>query len=260
MANAARVHILEKGLDPRRYGMIAFGGAGPVHAFGVARLLRSPQMIIPVGAGVTSALGFLVSPTASEQISSYGARLENMDWSHVNTMLTKMENEGMTFAKRAGINENDMVIQRFTDIRYTGQGHEISIVMPNGTLSELSIPEIEAAFLKEYELRYNRSIDNISLETVTWRVIVSGPTPDMTPNQVQQKSEGGSFKGNRPVFFPDLGVTPIQCPVYDRYYLQPNDTFEGPAIIEEMESTTVIGPNCTISIDEFRNIVITMKY
>lgn len=260
MANAARVHILEKGLDPRRYGMIAFGGAGPVHSFGVARLLRSPQMIIPIGAGVTSALGFLVSPIASEQITSYVCRLEKMDWSRVNKMLAKMEKEGLKFLKRAGIKKKDSVIQRIADMRYAGQGHEITINIPNGELSAISIPEIEKRFIKEYETRYNRSIGGVSMETVTWRVIVSGPTPEMTPNQVQAKSAGESFKGTRPVYFPDLGMTAIECPVYDRYYLQPNDTFDGPAIIEEMESTSVIGPNCTVTVDKYRNIVVEMRY
>ncbi len=260
MANAARVHILERGLDPRRYGMIAFGGAGPVHSFGVARLLRSPQMIIPVGAGVTSALGFLVSPIASEQITSYVCRLDKMDWKRANSMLSKMEKEGLKFLKRAGIKKKEAIIQRVADMRYSGQGHEITINMPDGKLSEESIAEIKKRFITEYEMRYNRAISGVEMETVTWRVIVSGPTPEMTPNQVQQKSSGDAYKGTRPVFFPDLGVTSIECPVYDRYYLQPNERFDGPAIIEEMESTSVIGPNCTITVDEYRNIVVNMQY
>lgn len=260
MANAARVHILEKGLDPRRYGMIAFGGAGPVHSFGVARLLRSPQMIIPVGAGVTSALGFLVSPIASEQITSYVCRLGEMDWDRANSMIEKMEKEGVKFLKRAGISKKDAIIQRVADMRYSGQGHEITITMPNGKLSAESVVEIEKRFIAEYELRYNRSITGVEMETVTWRVIVSGPTPEMIPNQVHQKSKGEAYKGTRPVFFPDLGVTSIDCPVYDRYFLQPNESFDGPAIIEEMESTSVIGPNCTITVDKYRNILVKMKY
>ncbi|MEN0046962.1 MAG: hydantoinase/oxoprolinase family protein [Bacteroidota bacterium] len=259
MANAARVHILEKGLDPRHYSMIAFGGAGPVHAFGVARLLHSPQMIIPVGAGVTSALGFLVSPIASEAISSYVCRLEEMDWARVNSMLQKMEQQGLAFLERAGISAKDARIERIADMRYSGQGHEITINMPNGKLSKESIAEIERRFLEEYELRYSRSIEGIAMETVTWRVVVSGPTPEMKPQQSQMQAEGEAYKGTRQVYFAELGTTPIECPVYGRYELKPNEEFDGPAIIEEMESTTIIGANTTIRVDEFRNIIIELK-
>ncbi|MEM8524459.1 MAG: hydantoinase/oxoprolinase family protein [Bacteroidota bacterium] len=259
MANAARVHILEKGLDPRHYSMIAFGGAGPVHAFGVARLLHAPQMIIPVGAGVTSALGFLVSPIASEAISSYVCRLEEMDWDRVNSMLQKMEQQGLAFLKRAGISAEDARIERIADMRYSGQGHEITINMPSGELSAVSIAEIERRFLEEYELRYSRSIEGIAMETVTWRVVVSGPTPEMKPQQSQMQAAGNSYKGTRQVYFAELGTTPIECPVYGRYELKPNEEFDGPAIIEEMESTTIIGANTTIRVDEFRNIIIELK-
>ncbi len=260
MANAARVHILEKGLDPRGYSMIAFGGAGPVHAFGVARLLRVPKMIIPVGAGVTSALGFLVSPIASEQITSYVCRIDEMDWDRLNQMLQKMETDGLDFLKRASIQKENATIQRIVDIRYSGQGHEITISIPNGKLNEKDIPEIEKRFKDEYELRYNRSIINMPMEAVTWRVVVSGPTPSMIPNQIRQSSGKDAYKGTRPVFFSELGPSAIDCPVYNRYYLQPGERFSGPAIIEEMESTTVIGASCEIHVDEYRNIIIEMNY
>lgn len=259
MANAARVHILEKGLDPRRYSMIAFGGAGPVHAFGVARLLGSPQMIIPVGAGVTSALGFLVSPIASEQISSYVCRLEHMDWDRVNQMLKRMEQEGLAFLERADIDLATAQIERIADMRYAGQGHEITIRMPLGQLGPASISSIQERFLKEYELRYNRSLSNIDMETVTWRVIVSGPTPNMKPQLTVQKEQAEAYKGTRKVLFESLGTQSIDCPVYDRYLLKAGDTFSGPAIIEEMESTSIIGPNSQVSLDEYKNIVIDMK-
>jgi len=260
MANAARVHILEKGLDPRRYSMMAFGGAGPVHAFGVARLLRAPQMIIPVGAGVTSALGFLVSPIASEQISSYVSRLDKMDWDRVNTMLQKMEQKGIAFLKRSNIAEADSKIQRIADMRYAGQGHEITIDIPNGKLSAASLKEIQQRFQKEYELRYSRAIEDMAMETVTWRVVVSGPTPELFPKQVIEQSDKVAYKGTRPVYFSELGNTPIDCPVYDRYYLKSGDEFDGPAIIEEMESTAIIGLNSKIRIDQYKNIIIDLFY
>ena len=257
MANAARVHILEKGLDPRQFSMMAFGGAGPVHSFGVARLLHTPQLIIPIGAGVTSALGFLVSPLASEKITSLVCRLEDMDWDKVNEMLEEMEQEGIDFLKKSGVEA--VSIQRVTDMRYAGQGHEISIQMPDGKLGPDSIKEIQKRFIEEYELRYSKSIPAISMETVTWRVIVSGSTPEVTPKLEKESETESASKSSRPVYFPELGVRPVDCKVYDRYALKAGDSFDGPAIIEEMESTSVIGPNTKIRIDDFGNIIIDIK-
>ncbi len=258
MANAARVHILEKGLDPRQFSMMAFGGAGPVHAYGVARLLHSSRLVVPIGAGVTSALGFLVSPMASEKIMSYVARLSAMDWRHLNAVLKEMEKEGMAFLKRSGIPKRQAKVQRIADMRYAGQGHEISVNVPNGRLSKKSIAEITTRFQSEYELRYGQSIEGMELETVTWRVIVSGASPDLAPQLSMVKKGRGAKKGSRPVIFAETGTKALDCPVYDRYRLQPGRRFKGPAIIEETESTTVIGPNTKISIDPLRNIIIEL--
>ena len=259
MANATRVHILEKGRDPRSYSMLAFGGAGPVHAFQVARLLNSPQLIIPVGAGVVSALGFLVSPVASEQIRSLVCPLDEIDWHQLNSMLSEMESEGLAFLEKSGISRSEAQITRIADMRYTGQGHEISVRIPNGDLSAASIAEIQQRFTAEYELRYGRSIDDIGMETVTWRVVVSAPAPQIRPRQVVSTTGNQALKGERTLYFME-GSQPVarQCPVYARYLLNPGDSFAGPAVIEEIESTTIIGNNSTIRIDDYCNIVIDL--
>lgn len=259
MANAARVHILEKGHDPRLYSMTAFGGAGPVHAFGVARLLGSPQLVVPVGSGVLSALGFLVSPVASESIRSYVSPLDMIDWGLLNRYMTEMEAEGFAFLASAGVEISGGLVSRVADMRYSGQGHEISVEIPNGSLSENSVAAIEQNFKKEYQLRYGKTIDSIGIEAVTWRVVVSGPVPQVTPKQsvpTSQHSEH-ALKGYREIYLMGDKVS-SNVPVYHRYELQPTDCFDGPAIIEEMESTFVIGTNATVRIDEFRNIVVEM--
>jgi N-methylhydantoinase A len=263
MAGAARVHILEKGYDPRRFSMMAFGGAGPVHAFNVARLLLSPQLVIPVGAGVTSALGFLVSPVASEAIRSYVCPLHAMNWNKANALMREMEHEGFEFLRQAGISPEEGSVTRVADMRYVGQGHEITVEIPNGELSQDSAAVIVERFTKEYEFRYNRSITDVALETVTWRVVVSAKTPQIVPNQPMNTGGSNALKGYRSVWFPPaLNAAPeaTQTPVYSRYLLNAGDSFDGPVIIEEMESTTVVGPASRVSIDEYRNIVIDMKY
>jgi N-methylhydantoinase A len=256
MANAARVHIIEKGLDPRFFTMLAFGGAGPVHAFNVARLMNAPQLIVPSGAGVLSALGFLVSPVATEEITSYVCRLDKMDWKRVNAMIDTMNEKGFAFLTKAGIKKKDGIVRIVSDMRYSGQGHEITVSIPSGKLNEKSIAAIETSFKEEYQLRYGRSIENIPVESVTWRVLVSGPSPQLIPKQAVLGTHNRALKGNRKVYF---GNGYADTPVYDRYAIEINKKINGPCIIEEFESTTVVGKDSTLIIDEFRNIVIEMK-
>jgi N-methylhydantoinase A len=258
MASAARAHILEKGFDPRRFTMMAFGGAGPVHAFSVARLLGSPQMIIPVGAGVTSALGFLVSPVASEAIRSYICSLDSMNWTNLNAMLREMETEGFAFLRHTNADSGAATVTRVADMRYVGQGHEIAIPMPLGELSADSIAVIEQRFLKEYQFRYNRTVPQMRMETVTWRVVVSSAVPEIVPNQPRTSANGKVANTQRMVWFEGDTTASTKTPVLSRYSLQTGATFEGPVIIEEKESTTVIGKNASVRIDEFANIVIDL--
>jgi N-methylhydantoinase A len=272
MANAARVHILEKGHDPRHYSLLAFGGAGPVHAFEVARLLGSPELVIPVGAGVTSALGFLVSPTASESIRSYVSPVAWLDWAKLNGLLADMEAEGRAFLARANVAVADAQVRRVADMRYSGQGHDISVAIPNGQLSALSVAEIEANFQQEYLRRFGRTIDDVAIEAVTWRVVVSSPPvlfePKRAISAAASKEEAGTYsigggdysalKGYRPVVF--IGdETPVACPVYDRYRIRPNDCLSGPVIIEEVESTVVVGHKAYVRMDSHRNLLISMR-
>ncbi len=124
-------------------------------------------------------------------------------------------------------------------------------------LSENSIEIIEANFVKEYQIRYGRSIDDISIEAVTWRLVVSGKSPEIIPNQIVKTLSENALKGTRSVFL--MGdKTYSDIPVYSRYLLKPNDLFEGPSVIEEMESTVIIGRNSKIKMDEFKNIVIDL--
>ncbi len=259
MANAARVHILEKGLDPRKYAMIAFGGAGPVHAFEVARLLRLPRLIVPLAAGVASALGFLVSPVARESLFSYVEELEGMDWERVNRFLAEKEGESFRFLKQNGLDASEILIRRVADMRYSGQGHEISVRIPSGVLGPASVSAIEAGFDAEYTLRYQRTSSGLPRETVTWRTVASGPEPHFVPRPAARSESGPSKKGERGVFFPgEQGQRVV--PVFDRYLLPPGTSLSGPAIIEEKESTTVAGPGSQIHVDAFGNLIIDLFY
>ncbi len=257
MANAARVHIIEKGLDPRLFSMLAFGGAGPVHAFHVARLMGAPQLVVPAGAGVLSALGFLVSPVATEEITSYVCRLDQIDWLKVNDFITTMVAAGRQFiagSEAAGLKGGKETV--VCDMRYAGQGHEIAVAIPGGRLSAKSVPAIEANFKAEYQLRYGREISNVPIEAVTWRVLVSGPSPAIIPQQAITGTHQKALKGKRQVWW---GKSYETTPVYDRYAIEPGKKIKGPCIIEEFESTTVVGKDAVVMIDAFKNILIELR-
>ena len=258
MASAARVHAIERGKDPRRYPLFAFGGAGPVHAFGVASILHAPGLIVPTGAGVASTIGFLVAPLAFDFVRSAITRLDRLDWDEANRMLDEMEREGRGLLASAGVPADEVRVLRSTELRYVGQGHDIAVPVPDGELSDASLPSIQETFEELYRHFYQRTAPGNPIETVGWRVVVTGPKPDLPSLRLSGDREGtaaGALKGQRDVYDPSLGSFK-STPVYDRYLLQPGDQFAGPAIIEERESTVVIGAGNKARIDESRNLIV----
>ena len=134
MTNAARIHAVEKGLDVRRFSLIAFGGAGPVHAYQVARKLRLKRIIVPPGAGVCSAFGFLLAPMAFDLSRSYVTRLEDIQWDRLNSLYADMETKGRDFLLEAGVASADVKFIRSADMRYVGQGFEVSVPVSGGNI------------------------------------------------------------------------------------------------------------------------------
>jgi len=257
MASAAREHVLEKGQDPRRYAMMAFGGAGPVHAFQVARLLGAQTVVVPVGAGVTSALGFLTTPVATERTQSHVQRLERMDWGAVNDALAAMEQEGRAFLRRADVPKGEIEVERRADMRYGGQGHEITVSLPDGRLSTGTVSQIVENFEAAYRTRYGRLVEDAPIESVTWRVLVKEPPQAPTLRPTARATDAEARKGARQVRFPERDEA-VECPVYDRYALAPDTRIDGPAIVEERESTVVAGPGSTVTVDPYRNLVVDL--
>ena len=258
MANAARIHAVERGKDPRVFPLFAFGGAGPVHARGVATILRSPAMIAPLGAGVGSTIGFLTAPLAFDFVRSSIEEIAALDWARVNELFAEMEREGMALLERSGLRPQDISIARSADLRYVGQGHEVKVPIPGGTLGPAAVPVVMDSFETVYRQLYGRVADDVRIETVNWRVAVRGPKPslDLRTRAGRLTSDARlALKGSRPVYVPQIGEY-RPTPVYDRYQLGPGASFRGPAIVEERESTVVVGPGDTASLDEYLNLVV----
>jgi N-methylhydantoinase A len=259
MAGAARIHAVERGRDPRGYPLFAFGGAGPVHAYGVATILGVPELVVPLGAGVTSALGFLVAPFAFDYVRSYYAPLDAVEWESVNALLHEMESEGMETLAAAGVPDGAMTFRRTVEMRYRGQGHEVSVQLPDGTLDATTNGALETAFEEVYKRLYGRVAAGVALEALTWRVVASGPRPEISLAAEDAGTDDASaaIKGERPIYLPDRREH-VRVPVYDRYRLGPGAAFTGPAVVEERESTVIIGGGSTV-IDAYRNLIVTLE-
>ncbi len=258
MATATRIHIAELGMDPRKFSMIAFGGAGPVHAYQVARKIGLKRVIVPAGAGTLSALGILVAPPALDFTHAYVSRLDEIDWKRLNEIFSDMERRGEEVLNSAGVKPEEMLFERTADMRYVGQGYEISVSIPGGTLSVQDAKRIEDSFWQEYDRLYGRYVKNVDVEGVTWRLWARGPIPEIDLKRTEDTDGGSlrtSLKGTRQAYFPEHKKF-IETSVFDRYSLRPGNQFKGPAIIEERESTVVASPDSFCSVDEFGNLII----
>ena len=257
MANAARVHAVERGKDPRKYLLIAFGGAGPVHAHRVAHALGVPGFVAPLGAGTASAFGFLCAPLSFDLARSLYGRLDELDWDAANAALAEMEEEGRELLRASGVADEDVLVRRLGEMRYVGQGHEVGVKLPEGTLGPDDVGGISAGYREEYRRLYGREGPDVPLEAITWRVEVSAPRPE-----ILQEEWGGdpraldeARKGKREIYLPEKdGFAAV--PVYDRYRLDPGAAFDGPAVVEERESTVIVGPDSRAEVDGSRNLIV----
>jgi N-methylhydantoinase A len=255
MAAATRMHAAEKGQDPRRFALIAFGGAGPVHAYGLARLLKLRRIICPFGAGVTSALGMLVAAPSTDLVRSYVTRLAAIDWSHLNGLFAEMEEEARALLVEAGADPGELTLRRSADMRYVGQGFEIPVPLAEGPLGPESLSDLTERFLATYARLFARRIADVPVEAMSWRVSATAPVPNVELNFGGQPARNSDpHKGSRHVYFPQTGFAP--CAVYDRYALTAGVHLTGPAVVEERESTIVAGPDARIAVDKHLNLII----
>lgn len=257
MGAAARVHLVEKGKDPRRYAMVGFGGAGPAHAVDVARVLGVRQVIIPPASGAASALGFLAAPLSFDMVRSLPVEFsEGFDAQSVNTMLGELEAEGRKHLIEAGVKPADIVVERSADMRLVGQMHDIAVTLPGGVIDASSLAAIRTAFTTAYSARYTSVYEGARLEAINFRVRCVGPTPTLAFAGAAGGAEASAkVKGTRQAWF-EGGWS--EATVYDRYALRAGDVIAGPAIIEEREATTIVPPGDSVAIDEVLNLLVNV--
>jgi len=260
MSKAAAMQATESGVDPRSLPLIAFGGAGPVHAYGVARKLGIRKVICPLGAGVTSAIGLLGAPVASDLSVSRPLALAAWNPAAIHGVLDPLVAQGREVVSASGVREENITATFTVDMRHVGQGHEISVALPEQDLASGGfVEELLARFYTAYESLYGRTVSGSEVEVITWRVRVSGPRSHVTTGKIggERGATKEPLKGSRPVYFDELGQY-VDTRVYDHYALTPDMQIQGPAIIEQRESTVVVGPSATASVDAQQNLIMLL--
>jgi len=240
MPAAARMHAVEQGADLRGITLLAFGGAGPVHACGVAELLESPRVIFPVNASVLSAFGTLVTPVRIDLARSMIRPLDNVDANERDALLADLRVEGRRVLAAAGVAEDRIRFRYGLDARYHGQGNEITIWVGEGEEWPGTYDDVVAQFEAEYRKIYGLTIPDVAVEAVTWRLSAYAPADAVEP-QASFGEGTGTAKGTRAVRF-RRGEAAVDTPVYRRLDLGVGQRIEGPAIVEERETTAVIRP------------------
>jgi N-methylhydantoinase A len=260
MASAARIHVIERGRDVTAFPLFAFGGAGPVHAHGVARILRSPRVIYPLGAGVTSTVGFLVAPLTFDFVRTLPGGLDDVDWTAVTAAVDEMESEGRAILGRT-VPPAQVTFRRYADMRYRKQGYEIRVPIPAGPLDAARRDDVCRAFEDAYRSVYGHTVRATPIDVVSWRVVAMGPRPELAlprAGGTAGTSAENARKGRRRAWVPE-GKGFADVAVYDRYALATGVAFEGPAIVEERESTAVIGAGARARVDEWGNLIVELR-
>ena len=239
MASAARVHAIERGKEISARTMIAFGGGAPLHAARLAEKLGIDKVIIPNHAGVGSAVGFLSAPIAYEVVRSRYLKLVNFDAGALNHMFEEMREEAYGVV-RLGATKADLMEVRHGYFRYVGQGHEIRVVVASRMLDDGDSGTLRRAFETEYEVQFGRMVPNLEIEALTWSLTVSTEAPALDPLPAPaSEAPPPAPVGHRMVHHHGREI-PLEAPVYRRMDLQAGMRIQGPAVVQEDQTTTLV--------------------
>jgi N-methylhydantoinase A len=255
MANAARVHAIESAKDLRSRTLIAFGGAAPLHAARVAEKLGISRVLVPVNAGVGSAVGLLRAPVAYETVRGRLMRLGSFEAASVNRLFAEMRAEAEAIVRR-GAPAAKLVEQRSAFMRYRGQGHEIAVELPVRDLTAADRSTIRELFEAVYRRLYSRPIPGVEIEILSWVGAVRAPAEGQLGAPTRERASKPKPASRRPIFDPHTGEFG-EVDIYRRPDLAPGARISGPAVIAEDETSTVVSPLFDARIDRFGYIELT---
>ena len=256
MVQAIEVNSVRKGYDPRDFALVASGGAGPLFACDIARELSVKAVVIPPLPGLTSALGLLTSDISYDFGRTQMQPLGSADLDDLAATWAALEAQAREQLERDGLAEERMTFMRLADCRYVGQGYELRTPAPSGTIDMTFIDALTRSFHDVHRRTYGSAFPGKDVQLVNLRVVGIGRVPDIAPQRI---AEGGTAPdaarvARRAVAFSDDG--PIMTDVFDRMQLRAGNRISGPAIVQQMDTTTVIPPGFTARVDHFANLVI----
>jgi N-methylhydantoinase A len=250
MANAARVHAVESGKGYDGRALIAFGGGGPVHACRVAEKLGVRRILVPSGAGVGSAIGFLRAPVAYEVVRSLYQRFASFDRAAVNALLAGMAAEAWEAVARGAFGA-PVEERRLAYMRYVGQGHEIAVALPPRDLEEADVAAVRSLYDDEYTRFYDRPVPGSDVEVMSFAVTVSTREEAVEPAAAVPDAPAPSPLRRQAVRDTATGEV-AEWPVYDRAAMAHGAAVDGPCIVAEDETSTLVGPGWRCRVDGLR--------
>ncbi|MCM3760142.1 hydantoinase/oxoprolinase family protein [Alkalihalobacillus oceani] len=258
MANAIREKTIQKGQDPREFSLVAFGGAGPLHAVEIAQILNIPEVIIPPHPGITSATGLLTTDLKYDLIKTEFMYSHEIDFAKLNDDFKQMEQQIRLQLNEDGIETDKIALERTADCRYAGQGYELRVAMPAGEITAGSIEEAWQAFHRLHQAEYGHSFQDIPIEIVNVRLTGKGIMPKIQKTLVPEDRplEKALLKTGKVVFRHNGELATFETDFYQREKLPAGASFAGPAIMFQKDTTTIIPPDCQAFVERNGNIII----
>ena len=256
MIKGIRVVSVARGYDPRDFCLMAFGGAGPLHAAELADELSIPTVLVPIAPGVTSALGLLLAELRHDYVRTVLRRGDDIPPAEIGSAFAAMEVEALGRMRREGVEQGDVALVRTADMRYLGQGYELDVVMASGEIDDRAVSAAYERFHQAHVRTYGYANRHDPIELVNLRVTATSGTarPELPSSPANGRpNPPDAVDAVRQVFFRDEFVP---AAVYDRALLGPGDTIDGPAVIEQLDSTTLVWPGGAARVDEFGNLLL----
>jgi N-methylhydantoinase A len=260
MQEAVKAISTRRGYDLRDFTLVAFGGAGPVHASRVARELGMARVLVPLYPGCTSAFGLLTADVRHDYVRSKLDPLFAVDPAAATAIFAALEAQARAELAAEGFAAEQIRLERALDWRYAGQGYEVQVPAPGGALTPEALAAARRAFDATHEQKFGHQAPAEPAEIVSYRVAAFGlvPRASLPTFEATGRALDQACLGTRAAYFREVDAS-VDCPLYDRALLEPDHAFAGPAIVEQLDSTTVVLPEQRVRVDHYGNLILEWR-